>query len=195
MPSPAPRSVTLPEPALAALLAERAAFHRFLARHLGNDQDADDVLHDSLLRALQRGDSLHRGERVVSWFYRLLRRAIADHFRKKYADLRRLERAHRETTAATPPDLDWDTSLCRCLAALVGTLPPRQAALVRRIDLNGELRPLVAHELGLSPGAFDVALHRARLALRRRLETFCGACTAESCLHCACPTPGNTVAS
>jgi RNA polymerase sigma-70 factor (ECF subfamily) len=181
--------VTLSDDAINTLVAERAAFHRFLSRRVGSDTLADDLLQESLLRALRRGESLRRGERAVPWFYRILRHAVADHFRGQAADKRKVDRLSQELKndgAADTPSTDWDRTVCACFEGLLKTLKPRYAEILRRVDLRGEMKIVVARELKLSAGAFNVALHRARQALRRRLEVFCGACSRERCLACAC---------
>jgi RNA polymerase sigma-70 factor (ECF subfamily) len=181
-------AITLSPDAINALVTERARFHRFLTRRLGNATEADDLLQESLLRALQRGDRLRRGERVVPWFYRILRNSVADHFRRGAADQRKIERLGRELDGATTETVarEWDRAVCACFEGLLPSLNPRYAEILRRIDLRGETHAAVARALKMSTGAFSVALHRARTALRRRLEVFCGACSREHCLACTC---------
>src|SRR5579884_281119 len=78
--------------AIETILRERARFHRFLTARVGDDATAEDLLQDSLLRAIEQNRSLRRGESAVPWFYRILRNAVVDHFRKKGSESRRAER-------------------------------------------------------------------------------------------------------
>lgn len=172
------------------LVAERARFHRFLAARLGDVTVADDLLQDSLLVALRKGASLRRGERVVAWFYRILRRAIADHYRHQARDQRRLDRLGNDLQAtesdrASPPP-DWEAMVCACFVGLLPTLKPRYADVLRRMDLRPGDKASVARELNLTVATLDVVLHRARAQLRERLEVFCGACSRAGCLNCVC---------
>jgi RNA polymerase sigma factor (sigma-70 family) len=181
------------ENAIGAILAERARFHRFIAARVGNAATAEDLLQDSLLRALKQSRNLHRGEAAVPWFYRILRNAIADHFRKTGSENRRVtmlltDMEARGDDVSTPPP-DWDTAVCACFRGLLPALKPRYAEVIRRIDLLGESKADVARELEISHATMDVLLHRARQALRRRLEVFCGACSREHCLACLCKPP------
>lgn len=186
---------TLSDLAIQALVTERAAFHRFLSRRVGSDSTADDLLQDSLLRALQRGECLRRGERVVPWFYRILRHAIADHFRHGATDARKVDRLSAELdSAGDPAPRDWERAVCSCFEGLLTSIKPRYAEILRRIDLNGELKVMVARDLKMSVATLNVTLHRARAALRRRLEIFCGACSKEHCLACACEPTKRPVA-
>lgn len=152
--------------------------------------EADDLLQDSLLCALEKGSSLRRGERVIAWFYRILRRAIADYYREQQKNRGQLDRLWTELKATgddrVPPPRDWDAVMCACFEGLLPTLKPRYAEVLRRVNLRGEKKSNVARDLDITVATLDVVLHRARTQLRERLEVFCGACSRESCLACAC---------
>jgi len=76
--------------------------------------------------------------------------------------------------------------VCACLRGLLPTLKPRYVELLWRVDLNGESKKTVSRELEIKVATLDVVLHRARSALRQRLQIFCGSCSRESCLACSC---------
>jgi RNA polymerase sigma factor (sigma-70 family) len=178
------------EKVIETILGERARFHRFLASRVGDQATAEDLLQDSLLRALEQSGKLRRGEAAVPWFFRILRHAISDHFRKKGSENRRVENLLADLQAGgddvhTPP-ADWDTAVCACFHGLLPALKPRYAQVIRRIDLRGESKSEVARDLRINAATMDVLLHRARQALRRRLEVFCGSCSREHCLACLC---------
>ena len=74
---------------LAATLQEnRGAFRAFLASRLGNEADAEDLLQASLVKALQRAEEIRDDEKIVPWFYQVLRHAMIDHVRSRRAALR-----------------------------------------------------------------------------------------------------------
>jgi len=178
------------EKAIDAILSERARFLRFLAARVGNNATAEDLLQDSLLRAIEQNRKLRRGESAVPWFFRILRNAVADHFRKKGAETRRVEKLlgdlqAREDDVAIPP-ADWDAAVCACFRGLIPALKPRYAVVIRRVDLRGEPKLEVAHDLKIKRATMDVLLHRARAALRERLEILCGACSRAHCRECFC---------
>lgn len=187
--------IALAPAAVRVLTNEHARFLRFIRSRLDADGEAEDLLQDSLLRALQRGDELRRGERAVAWFYRILRNAIADHYREKKSQHAAVEQFLVETRASgadgVSPPADWEGVVCACFRGLLPTLKPRYAEALRRIDLEGESKATVARALKIRGATMDVVLHRARKALRRRLEIFCGACSRERCLACACELRGN----
>lgn len=179
-----------PRDVIDAIVSERARFQRFLIARTGSETEAEDLLQQSLLKALQHGAQLRRGEKAVPWFYRILRNAIADHYRQKSSHQRRTDslwsdmRAAGEDIAAPPND--WNKAVCMCFRGLLPGLKPRYAELIRRIDLKGEPKTTASRDLKIKVGTLDVALHRARTALRQRLTVFCGACSREKCIECLC---------
>lgn len=169
---------------LASLAADRARFLAFVTRRVGRD-DAEDVLQAALARAIARADELRDGERVAAWFYRILRNQVADHWRARAADRRADEaiRAEPWPESVSPGD---EAALCRCFEPLLASLPPDQARILRRVDLE-DARPVdVAAEDGITPNLAMVRLHRARRALRERLLLSCRACAEHGCLDCSC---------
>jgi len=95
-------TLRMPSPGidLEPLVRHRRRFLGFLARRVGSREDAEDILQAALAKSLEKGGSLRRGESVVAWFYRLLRNAITDHYRRQRAQLK----AH--THLARDPVLD-----------------------------------------------------------------------------------------
>lgn len=176
------------------LNAQRNAFKAFLIARVGNAAEAEDILQNGLLKAVQRAGELQDDAKLTAWFYQLLRNAIVDHYRTRGARRRRddalgtLVASLGEEVAPAPKV--WEAQLCGCLGSVVDTLKPQHAELLRRVDLNGESVQDAAKTLKMSPNNASVTLHRARKELRARLETFCGACAEGACLDCNCaPVP------
>lgn len=168
---------------------------RFITARVGSRTDADDLLQVSLLRALQGGRALRRGERVVAWFYRILRNAVADHFRDQSRKNRMHQRLWEESQNGNDVlevPADWEAALCKCFHGLLPSLNPRYAAILHQIDLGGQAKTAVARDMGLSVASLDVVLYRARHALQDRLKIFCGACSRDHCLRCACEPASGT---
>lgn len=119
-----------------------------------------------------------------------MRNAIADHYRQQQRENGQLSRLWTEMRASgddrVSPPPDWEAEVCACFRALLPTLKPRYSEVLRRIDLRDQEKHQVARELSITVATLDVVLHRARTALRERLEVFCGACSRDQCLACAC---------
>lgn len=178
----------------AELNRQREAFKGFLVARLGSEAEAEDILQNGLLKALQHADTLHDDAKATAWFYRLLRNALVDHYRARSATHRKIDAwgtlltSLGEDIASAPADLNHQ--LCACLGSVIDTLKPQHTALLRRVDLDGESVQAAAHALGMTPNNASVTLHRARKELREKLTAFCGACAKGACLDCDCSPTG-----
>jgi RNA polymerase sigma-70 factor, ECF subfamily len=168
---------------LQSLLLRRNEFKRFLAARLGNEADAEDLLQTGLVRALQTDHGPQDTEKLTSWFYQVLRNVLIDHARSRKSAVHR-EAQWQELSVSAVPEAERE--LCQCFEALLPSLNPTQAALIRRCELGGESVAQVSAELGLSPGNGRIMLHRARLQLRAKLALLCGNCAEAACLDCDC---------
>lgn len=172
------------------LVRHRRRFLEFVARRVGSREDAEDILQAALAKSLEKGRSLRRGESVVAWFYRLLRNAITDHYRRRRAQLKAHARLPAEPLLDPGFDRWLERNVCTCVLAEVEDLKPEYAEILRRVEI--EERPLgeTAGELGITANAARVRLHRARRALRERLELTCRTCAPHGCLDCTCRSTG-----
>ena len=172
------------------LLEQEPAFRAFLRKRISDDAVTEDLLQQSLMKAVERGHELKKSDSAVSWFYRILRNAVTDYYRSHAADHRKLEGLRQEMIAAGDdkmPALDeLRPAICTCLDPLLKKIRPAYAHLIERIDLRGELPADVAKEMKLTTNNLTVRLHRARQALRASLEQACGICTKHGCLSCTC---------
>lgn len=172
------------------LVWNEAAFRTFLRRRVNNEALAEDLLQQSLVRAVEHHHSLQQHESVLPWFYRILRHAIIDAYRAQASEARKHDAFLQELTVSeenkmAPLDAVKPT-VCACLYKLLPAIRPNYAELLRRIDLEGESPDKVAKDLQLSQNNLTVRLHRARQALRAGLEESCGICSKHGCLNCAC---------
>ncbi|MBA3965739.1 MAG: sigma-70 family RNA polymerase sigma factor [Nitrospirales bacterium] len=172
------------------LIDHRQAFHGFLAKRLGNAAFAEDLLQQCFMKALAHFHSIKQMDKVIPWFYQILRHALIDYYRSQETDSKRLQAFLDDTTALGThqvPSLDeLQPTICACLDRLVVKLKPAYADLIRRIDLSGESLQVVAKELQITTNNLTVRLHRARQALRLSLENACGICSKHGCLNCTC---------
>ena len=193
----ASRTEQLPRPAqpvlndlVDRLLEQQSAFRAFLRKRLSDDAVVEDLLQQSLIKAVERHHSLQKRDSAVSWFYRILRHSVVDYYRLHAADNRKVDGLFQEMVASEQdrvPALDEvRSSVCACLDSLIDEIRPAYADLIRRIDLQGEAPAAVARDLKLTTNNLTVRLHRARQALRASLEESCGICSKHGCLNCTC---------
>lgn len=179
------QSEDLTPEALRALLTNKQRLLAFLTRRLGSPELADELLQDAFLKGVEKGHSLRDDESALAWCYRLLRNAVIDRHRRLTTEREALARLAQELSAA-PVDADLEREVCTCMNDLVPTLKPEYADILRRVDLGERRLDAVASELGITTNNATVRLHRARQALRQRLEQMCGMCAHHGCLNCTC---------
>jgi len=173
---------------LAALVDNHRQFLAFLQRRVRTRAEAEDLLQAAYLRGIEKGGAIRSNESAVAWFYRLLRNALVDHYRRAGARARLISDEAPSEAAAPDPELRGE--VCACISRLLPALKPEYAEMVKRVDLEETPVADVAHSLGLTPNNAAVRLHRARAALKRSLERSCGTCATHGCLDCGCGARG-----
>lgn len=168
---------------VATLVENHRAFLDFLERRTGDRAVAEDILQGAFVRSVERLDTLRDDESAVAWFYRTLRNAVIDHWRRNGARTRAMEAFAAEIDA---PDPDLTGEVCRCVARLADTLKPEYAAALRRIEIDDVAVKEFAVEAGITPSNAAVRVFRAREALRRQVVASCGTCATHGCLSCTC---------
>src|ERR1051325_8075233 len=115
--------VTAPAPGavVQALVDNHQRFLAFLERRVGSRDTAEDILQDGFVRALERADTLRAGESASAWFYRLLRNALVDPYRRRSAENRALAAAAAESQALDT-EAELRDTVCACIRELIATL-------------------------------------------------------------------------
>lgn len=165
------------------LLDARQRFLAFVRNRVDDPELAEDILQDSLVRVVQAAPSLRQQDQLMPWFFRVLQNAIVDSYRRRGVVSQRTSSLDGVDLPATPEE---DADLCACFEPLIATLKPEYAELLRALDLGGEATEPVAARLGVTANNLKVRRHRARQALRKRLEETCRTCTDHGCLDCTC---------
>ncbi len=157
-----------------AILVDRYSGQAFAIAYgfLQHVEDAEDLVQDAFLRALERIDHLGRGSTFAPWFYRLLVNAALN--RRKYLARRRThdlpaQAASREDSPAADSER---AELRRRLAGALSSLPDELASVVILHDLEGFTHPEIAAMLGIPEGTSRSHLSRARRMLRAQLAEY-----------------------
>src|SRR5688572_9008813 len=103
---------------LDALLQNHRAFLAYLTRRVGDRALAEDILQDGFAKALARPDQVPGDEGLVPWFYRTLRNAAIDRFRREGAASRALDAFARELETAEAVPEETRAEVCRCITRL-----------------------------------------------------------------------------
>lgn len=156
--------------------AHKDAVYRQLIRTCGNQEDAEDVLVEALLKAYQNLDQLREHGAFRAWLAQIGRR-VCWHLKAREAlvpiiQLSALEE-HGEHPADTAPAPDAIVARDRLRALLreaVDELAPEYRAVYELRDLEGYSGQEVAQRLGISLAAQKSRLHRARAQVRAFLD-------------------------
>ena len=164
------------------LKGERVRFVRLARSRVATEADAEDVVQRAMMRAAEHASQIEDPSRGRAWFYRILHRTLVDHHRRP-----RYERSVGLLDDVPAPENEAGSSdACRCAARLLSEIRPAYAEVLRRIDWDGEDPSSAASALGVSATNLYVRLHRARAALKDRVQSHCGVVSIAPCLDCSC---------
>jgi RNA polymerase sigma factor (sigma-70 family) len=168
------------------LVENHREFLGFLERRLGRRDLAEDILQEAFARGLEKLETLRDEESVVPWFYRTLRNATVDYYRRTKSADRALAQFAEEIEKTEEPIETMQAEVCKCVARLADTLKPEYADALKRIEVDGVSVTDFAGERGISKSNAAVRVFRAREALRRQVAVSCGTCAEHGCLDCTC---------
>jgi RNA polymerase sigma-70 factor (ECF subfamily) len=171
----------------AVLVGAHREFLAFLEKRVGDRSVAEDILQDAFVRGLDKIVSVRDEESVVAWFYRVLRNAVIDHYRRRASSDRKLEALARELEGEAPSE-EMDNVVCKCVGELARTLKPEYAQALERVEIQGVAVKDYANEAGITSNNAGVRVFRAREALKKQVAKSCGTCAEHGCLDCTCRT-------
>jgi RNA polymerase sigma-70 factor (ECF subfamily) len=152
--------------ALERMLAElRPKLHRYCARMVGSVIEAEDVVQEALVKAVEASRQGAAPDHAEAWLFRIAHNAAMDHLRQR-ARLQKLSSDEDMAMIADPVD---DVYRRQVVAAGLRTfmlLPPTQRSSVILMDVLGYSLAEIGAIIGSSIPAVKAALHRGRERLR-----------------------------
>jgi RNA polymerase sigma-70 factor, ECF subfamily len=173
-------------PAIEKLLESRTQFLSFLRNRLRYSEDAEELLQDAFVRSLQKGGEVRDKEKMVAWFYRVLRNSIVDYYRKAGRNTQELTGILADLDEHAIAASEPRNEVCHCIHPLLENIKPEYREALTTIDLaGGSIRDL-AKRADITEGNAAVRVHRAREAMRKQVQMACGACAEHHCIDCDC---------
>lgn len=173
--------------ALQLFLERRRAFLNFVRSSVHDADDAEEILQRASLKIISGADGLRDADSAEAWIYRILRNEVADYFRRRAVQSRRIAEVSPESLSESlPSNVSRQPELCPCAIQELPNLHPNYFEALQCVDMNGESIMVYAERKSISVNSATVRLHRARKSLRSRLQVRCGTCAGAGCFDCQC---------
>jgi RNA polymerase sigma-70 factor (ECF subfamily) len=142
---------------------------RVAYRLLGHREDAEDLVQDAFVRALEKLDTFERGRPFAPWFFRLLTNRGLN--ARKSRALRQTSAVPDEAAAPgeSPAESAERADVRERLRAALEGLPPKQRVVVQMFEVEGRSSAEIAAALGMAEGTVRWHAHQARKVLRAAL--------------------------
>ena len=163
------------------LIAGRARHLRYLRSRLPSLEDAEDALQDATLKLMRHADVFTRASCPDAWVGVALRNTVIDRYRRAAAQRRLADSLLIEPAASTEEDEDDTLTPAACLKATLPSLKHEYRSLLEQVYLGGVSIKDVARHERLTANNVAVRLHRARNALREKMQRQCHTCPVEAC--------------
>jgi len=151
-----------------ALQETRARLYRVAYSWSHNAALAEDLVQETLAKAVVKADQLRDPAARDSWLFSILANCYRDHFRRhrEMDDVDEMELGHDHTPESESGRLE----VAGRVRAAIARLPEGQRQVVTLVDLEGFSYIEVAGILGIPIGTVMSRLCRARAALREQLQ-------------------------
>jgi len=153
------------------------AVFRYAVRLTKNQQQAEDLTQETMLRAWRKRAALREHQAAKVWLLRITTNLWTDQLRKKSEQPTLLVNPPPDPQPTTAKKLIQQESVAAALAAL-DQLPDRQRQVMHLITVEQLDHQQTAKILGITPAAVKASLSMARKHLREQLkdlyEEFCG---------------------
>jgi len=141
-------------------------------RLLGNIEDAEDLVQEAFIRALDRIATFDQNRAFAPWFFRLLINTGINARKARALRAAEPERGDFASKAANPLELAEREDLRERFVAALAALPPRQRLVVSMFEVDGLSTAEIAEALGISCETVRWHHHQARQSLRHALAAF-----------------------
>ncbi len=142
-----------------------APLRRYAAVLTRNRTDAEDLVHDALVRAYERRQTFRSSGNLRAWFFPVLHNSFIDGQRRKAAEAARAREVADAVETVAPADQDSSVRLHQIREAFL-TLPEDQRAALHLVAIEGRPYQDAAGALGIPLGTLMSRIGRARAALR-----------------------------
>lgn len=138
-------------------------------RLMGDPDDADDLVQDAFLRALERIATVDPARPFGSWFFRVLVNAGMDAHRRRRVRRTEPEAPEAASSMPSPAESVEQAEIRDRFERALAALPARQRLVVWSFEVDGMSIKEIAGSLGVTEVTVRWYLHQGRRALRTAL--------------------------
>ena len=147
-------------------LSSLRRYARSLAR---GSADAEDLVHDALVRAYERRGTFRHGGNLRAWLLSILHNTFVDATRSRKSEAARLEQAAYLAEGSMEAPQEHSVRLAQVREAFLN-LPEEQRAALHLVAIEGLTYTEAAEAIGVPLGTLMSRIGRARAALREMEE-------------------------
>lgn len=159
-----------------------SSLQNFAFKLTGDDDDANDLLQETYLRAYRFFDKFEKGTNCKAWLYRIMKNLYINSYKKKTSgpisvDYEEIENFYENVKPSNTDDSHlekemFDNLLDDEITAALEGLPEEFRTVIILSDLEGYTYEEIAEFVNCPVGTVRSRLHRARKMLFTKLHTY-----------------------
>ena len=140
---------------------------RFALRLCNNRPDAEDLVQDTLMKALSNLDKFQPGTRLRSWLFTILRNSFCTRYQRSVREAPGREDCV-SLQSSVPPAQEWSIRMQEFNRA-IASLSPKHRGAFDAVLVDGDSYEAAAKRCGCPVGTVKSRVNRARLALTEQM--------------------------
>ena len=159
------------------------SMYNFAFRLTNDEDDANDLVQDTYLKAFRFINSFSQGTNAKAWLFRILKNSFINDFRKKSKEPAKVDYQDVETTSNSEEDAETNQTVdlrVESVQDLIGdeianalnALPVDFRTVIILCDVEGFTYEEMAKILDIPIGTVRSRLHRARMLLKEKLKSY-----------------------
>jgi RNA polymerase sigma factor (sigma-70 family) len=159
------------------------SMYNFAFRLTNDEDDANDLVQDTYMKAFRFINSFERGTNAKAWLFRILKNSFINDYRKRSKEPSKVDYQEVETTYNSVEDAEMEaTTDLRTetvqdmigdeVATALNSLPVDFRTVIILCDIEGFTYEEMAKILDIPIGTVRSRLHRARNLLKEKLKSY-----------------------
>ncbi|WP_436249613.1 sigma-70 family RNA polymerase sigma factor [Mesorhizobium amorphae] len=147
------------------IVGQLGSLRRYAHSLTRDSTEAEDLVHDALVRAYERRGTFRAGGNLRAWLLSIVHNAFIDRLRSRRSEAARLEQAGQLADSSTQAPQEHSVRLAQIREAFF-ELPDEQRSALHLVAIEGLTYEQAAKAIGVPLGTLMSRIGRARAALR-----------------------------